>query len=181
MKINTIIIDDFLDNPDIVRNSVLEIDISKKGMYPGYRSDRADEDYADHIQQKIESILNKRILGWEQDSLQFQLCLEDEKTWLHCDETDWAGILYLTPGAPVNAGTGIFRHISTQTYIGPNTDINAKDETQWELITTIGNVYNRLVLYNGKMFHRSLISGFGASKETGRLTQVFFFNTSSDK
>jgi len=64
MKINTIIIDDFLDNPDIVRNSVLEIDISKKGMYPGYRSDRADEDYANHIQQKIESILNKRILGW---------------------------------------------------------------------------------------------------------------------
>lgn len=177
MKINTIIIDDFLDNPDIVRNSVLQIDISKKGMYPGLRSDRADHDYANYVQQKIETVLNKSILGWEQDSLQFQLCLENEKTWLHCDETEWAGILYLTPNAPVEAGTGIFRHKKTQIFTGPNPNIDAKDESQWELITTIGNVYNRLVLYNGKMFHRSIISGFGNSKETGRLTQVFFFNT----
>jgi hypothetical protein len=176
MNINTIIIDDFLDNPDVVRESVLKIDILKKGMYPGVRSDRADDDYASYVQKKIESILNKRILGWEQDSLQFQLCMEDEKTWLHCDETEWAGILYLTPNAPLEAGTGIFRHKLTQTFTGPNLNIDAKDETQWELITMIGNVYNRLVLYNGKMFHRSLISGFGNSKETGRLTQVFFFN-----
>lgn len=178
MKINTIIIDDFLDNPDIVRNSVLQIDISKTGMYPGYRSDRADADYEQYVQAKIETVLNKRILSWEQDSLQFQLCLKNDKTWLHCDETDWAGILYLTPNAPVDAGTGIFRHKPTQIYTGPNPTIDAKDEEQWELITTIGNVYNRLVLYNGKMFHRSLVSGFGDSKETGRLTQVFFFNTS---
>lgn len=177
MKINTIIIDDFLDNPDIVRSSVLQIDFSKTGQYPGVRSDRADEDYAEYVKNKIESILNQRIIDWEIDSLRFQLCLENEKTWLHWDETNWAGILYLTPNAPVDAGTGIFRHIPSQTYIGPNSSINAEDETQWELITTIGNVYNRLVLYNGKMFHRSLIPGFGNSKETGRLTQVFFFNT----
>lgn len=179
MNINTIVIDDFLDKPDIVRNSVLQIDISRtcNGMYPGARSDRADADYTNYVQQKIETILNKSILGWEQDSLQFQLCLENEKTWLHCDETDWAGILYLTPDAPVAAGTGIFRHKDTKIFTGPAADINVKDEAQWELITTIGNVYNRLVLYNGKMFHRSLISGFGNSKETGRLTQIFFFNT----
>jgi len=177
MKVNTVIVDDFLDRPDVVRESVLKIDISKKGMYPGVRSDRADDDYGNYVKQKIETVLNKRVLGWEQDSLQFQLCLKNEKTWLHCDETDWAGILYLTPNAPASAGTGIYRHKETQIFTGPNTDINAKDEDQWELITTIGNVYNRLVLYNGKMFHRSLISGFGNSKETGRLTQVFFFNT----
>ena len=40
----------------------------------------------------------------------------------------------------------------------------------------IGNVYNRLVLYRGDLFHRSLQSGFGNSVETGRLTQVFFFD-----
>lgn len=179
MNINTIVIDDFLDKPDIVRNSVLQIDISRtcNGMYPGARSDRADADYTNYVQQKIETILNKSILGWEQDSLQFQLCLENEKTWLHCDETEWAGILYLTPNAPVEAGTGIFRHKKTQIFTGPNIDVDVKDETQWELITTIGNVYNRLVLYNGTMFHRSLVSGFGNDKESGRLTQVFFFNT----
>jgi hypothetical protein len=113
MKVNTVIVDDFLDRPDVVRDSVLKIDISKKGMYPGVRSDRADDDYGNYVKQKIETVLNKRVLGWEQDSLQFQLCLENEKTWLHCDETDWAGILYLTPNAPASAGTGIYRHKET--------------------------------------------------------------------
>jgi hypothetical protein len=177
MKINTVIVDDFLDNPDAVRNSVLQIEFYKTGMYPGVRSDRADENYGRYVQEKIEFVLGKSILEWKQDSLVFQLCLKDEKTWLHCDETDWAGILYLTPNAPVDAGTGIFRHKQSKIFTGPDPKLNAKDETQWELITTIGNVYNRLVLYNGKLFHRSLIPGFGDCKRSGRLTQVFFFNT----
>jgi len=33
-----------------------------------------------------------------------------------------------------------------------------------------------LVLYRGDLFHRSLISGFGDDVDTGRLTQVFFFD-----
>jgi hypothetical protein len=41
----------------------------------------------------------------------------------------------------------------------------------------MGNVYNRLILYRGTLYHRSMIPGFGDSVETGRLTQVFFFDT----
>ena len=41
----------------------------------------------------------------------------------------------------------------------------------------VGNVYNRLVAYRGNMlYHRSIVPGFGDSVETGRLTQVFFFD-----
>ena len=40
----------------------------------------------------------------------------------------------------------------------------------------VGNVYNRLVLYRGDMFHRSL-EYFGNDKNDGRLFQTFFFNT----
>jgi hypothetical protein len=90
-------------------------------------------------------------------------------------DCDWAGVLYLTPDAPVTAGTGIFRHKQTKIFQGPSNHHNTNDD-EWELITLIGNIYNRLVLYKATLYHRSLIAGFGDSKETGRLTQVFFFN-----
>jgi hypothetical protein len=40
-----------------------------------------------------------------------------------------------------------------------------------------GNVYNRLVLYRGKVLeHSSIVAGFGNTLETSRLTQTFWFN-----
>jgi hypothetical protein len=40
----------------------------------------------------------------------------------------------------------------------------------------VGNVYNRLVLYRGDLFHSSL-DYFGEGLNDGRLFQTFFFNT----
>jgi hypothetical protein len=160
MKINTIIVDNFLDNPDLVRKSVLELPFNATGPYPGLRSDRADAEYEEYIKNKLEKILNFKIKEFVQDSFRFQLCIEDVETWVHKDETDWAAVLYLTPNAPYSAGTGIY--------------INEEDN--YDLVTAIGNVYNRLAIYRGTLFHRSMQAGFGKDKETGRLTQVFFFN-----
>lgn len=177
MDLNTIIIDNFLDNPDLVRQSVMQIDFNLTGQYPGIRSARADYEYEDYVRKKIETMLNKKIKEFKLDSFSFQLCFENDKTWIHMDhDAQWAGVLYLQPSAPVNSGTGIFRHIDSKIYQGPSNHTSIVD-TDWELITLIGNVYNRLVLYRASLYHRSLISGFGNSKETGRLTQVFFFDT----
>jgi len=175
MNINTLIVDNFLDKPDLVRQSALSLDFYRSGSFPGLRTDRADHDYEKYIKEKLEKILNLNISGFYQDSFCFQLCLENNETWIHHDETHWAGILYLTPEAPVSAGTAIYRHIPTGVFSGP-AEIDVKDTENWEIITAVGNLYNRLVLYKGNMFHRSLVSGFGHSKETGRLTQTFFFN-----
>tara|TARA_A100001234_G_scaffold102232_1_gene90053 strand:- start:288 stop:770 length:483 start_codon:yes stop_codon:yes gene_type:complete len=157
VRVDTIIIDDFLDNPDIVRNSVLGIDFSTSGQFPGLRSDRADDEYQEMVTMKIAPMLSAKTLDYTMDSFRFQLCLEGAKTWVHKDDSQWAGVLYLTPGADPMSGTGIFDEEDT-------------------LITLIGNVYNRLVLYRGDLFHRSLMPGFGTDVSTGRLTQVFFFN-----
>lgn len=157
MRVDTIIIDDFLDNPDIVRNSVLGIDFATSGQFPGLRSDRADDEYQEMVTMKIAPMLSAKTLDYTMDSFRFQLCLEGAKTWVHKDDSQWAGVLYLTPGADPMSGTGIFDEEDT-------------------LITLIGNVYNRLVLYRGDLFHRSLMPGFGTDVSTGRLTQVFFFN-----
>ena len=46
-----------------------------------------------------------------------------------------------------------------------------------DLISTVGNVYNRLGLWRGSQIpHRSNMTGFGDCLENGRLTQVFFFD-----
>lgn len=161
MEITTIIVDNFLEKPDVVRQSALGLDFSAIGPYPGVRSDRADEDYERYVTEKLEKLLNLKIKEFKQDSFRFQLCLEDAESWVHMDETDWAAILYLTPNAPYESGTGL--------YVDTGND--------FKLVTGIGNIYNRLVIYPGKAFHQSILPGFGKSKETGRLTQVFFFNT----
>jgi len=160
MNINAIIVDNFLDKPDLVRNSVLSLPFEAQGPYPGFRSDRADKEYEAYIQSKFEKILNCKIKEFVQDSFRFQLCTDNVESWVHKDETDFAAVLYLTPNAPPQSGTGIY------------TDTGKS----FELVTAIGNVYNRLAIYDGQILHRSMLPGFGTDKDTGRLTQVFFFN-----
>lgn len=161
MDIGAYVVDNFLDNPDIVRAGALNLEFDATGTFPGFRSDRADEEYEAYIKAKLEKILNTEIKEFVQDSFRFQLCINDVETWVHKDKSQWAGVLYLTPSAPPEAGTGIY----------------LPDGDDWQLITAIGNIYNRLALYRGTQFHKSIMPGFGTDKHTGRLTQLFFFNT----
>ena len=55
-------------------------------------------------------------------------------------------------------------------------DEDNQDLTKWTLVDRIGNVYNRMVIFNAKQYHCSL-DYFGTNKENGRLFQVFFFST----
>ena len=56
------------------------------------------------------------------------------------------------------------------------TDKFSQDLTKWEQVDKVGNIFNRLILFNSKRFHMSM-DYFGDSKDTGRLFQVFFFST----
>ena len=49
------------------------------------------------------------------------------------------------------------------------------DSTEFEMVDTVGNVYNRVVLFDAKMIH-SASEYFGTTKENGRLFQLFFFD-----
>lgn len=160
MDINTIIIDNFLPQPDLVRASALNAEYEEGLDYPGYRSGTADNDYQMYIHTRFQDILQCKIAEFNGASFCFQLCDSDTQTWVHKDHSDWAGVLYLTPDAPLDSGTGIFE----------------EKNGELELCTAIGNKYNRLVLYRGDMLHSSIVAGFGDSKENARLTQVFFFD-----
>jgi hypothetical protein len=49
------------------------------------------------------------------------------------------------------------------------------DSTEFEVVDVVGNVYNRLVLFNARMIH-SASTYFGNNMENGRLFQLFFFD-----
>ena len=96
---------------------------------------------------------------------------------------------YLTPNAPLSAGTGLFKHKETGLVGHPLKEDgsydrelmdeiykDSQDMTKWEMTDRLANVYNRLVIYRGDFFHQSL-DYFGRDKYDGRLFQTFFFNT----
>lgn len=194
MNVNTIVIDDFLENPMWVRQSALaamDYAVSQE-FYPGVRTDPADLDYQEYVKKKLEIILNEEILEWhksrniytgewqENDNARFQLCTEKDETWVHVDPNEWTAIIFLTPNAPAESGTGIYRHKESKVYTCTQ-DAVKNLSGDWELITFVGNVFNRVILFKGNLCHRSVMPGFGHDKDTGRLTQVFFFNTNYDR
>jgi len=177
MKLNTLIIEDFLDNPDEIRNLVIDskVPFDKTGSYPGKRTSPVDNpDYKNMIIEKLERVLPFKI-KMNPLSFAFQLCLSGDETWVHLDPPEWTGVLYLTPNAPIDSGTLLFKEDVELKKKLREDDID--EEMRADVMSTLGNVYNRLVLFRGKEIpHRSNRAGFGDCLENGRLTQVFFFD-----
>ena len=53
---------------------------------------------------------------------------------------------------------------------------DSRNYEKWELMDSVGNKFNRCILFKGKRSHQSG-EYFGDDKETGRLFQTYFFNT----
>ena len=49
------------------------------------------------------------------------------------------------------------------------------DSTQFEVVDVVGNVYNRLVLFDAQFIHAASCY-FGHTSSNGRLFQLFFFD-----
>jgi len=166
MDRNLIVIDNFLDDPDRIRFHALSLDFDRiQKSVPGVRSHRLGGDLQKEVETKLKTALGGEIVwDWTQDTFCFQSCQEGTETWVHVDsqgedQGEWAAVLYLTPNPILDSGTGI--------YESPDTDMNIG----------VGNIYNRLVAYRGKvLYHRSILPGFGNTLETSRLTQTFFFD-----
>lgn len=190
MKVQCLIVDDFYSNVDDVRSFALQQDFNVNGNYPGRRTASFITDSAKDLIQDIIRPFAGNVTWWGDDYTgAFQYTTASDRSWIHSDHTtNWAGVLYLTPDAPLSAGTGLFKLKENGLRNWKNSDHTeeenrnalhnkySQDYTKWEMVDKIGNVYNRLVLYRGDLFHVSL-DYFGDSKENGRLFQLFFFNT----
>ena len=191
MRFNSLTIDDFYADPMLVREFALKQEFKVRGNYPGQRTESF---LTDSIKQKLRDILYPfagEITNWGGEYTgSFQYTTAADRSWIHADSTtDWAAVCYLTPDAPVTAGTGIFRHKETgwmnfdykrqndPEYMkqAPPGD-ECQDYTKWEMVDRVGNVFNRLIMYRADNYHVSL-NYFGKDLNDGRLFQVFFFNT----
>ena len=165
-----LIFDNFYSNPLQVRNHALSLDFDTTGNYPGFRSCPEPQHQSEYLKSYFETeLLHFKTTDWHNTyNTCYQYTTEEAETWVHKDGMDWAGVLYLTPNAPVESGTGIYE-----------TDVeepNCNSLDDWTQIDSMGNKFNRLVLYRGGLQHRSILPGFGTDKYTGRLFQTFFFN-----
>jgi hypothetical protein len=191
-----LVIDNFYNNPMETRNFILTQEFSVKGNYPGKRTiSYANEDCKHIIQQYVEPFGGKITEfhipnedGSDATGIYngaFQYTTSRDRSWIHIDgHNNWAGLVYLTPDAPLTSGTAFYKLYDGTSCKQDMELLNSKQETdrwsqdltKWSEVDRVGNVFNRLILFNSNRFHMS-IDYFGDSKENGRLFQVFFFST----
>lgn len=192
-----IVIDNFYNNALETRNHILSQEFSVRGNYPGQRTiSYANENLKEIIQEYImpyggkitdfpmpnpNNLSNTDVIY----NGAFQYTTSRDRSWVHVDGyNNWAGVLYMTPDAPLSSGTAFYRFHDGSTCTldaeilknKEETDKYSQDMTKWHLVDQVGNVFNRLILFNSNRYHMSM-DYFGDSKENGRLFQTFFFST----
>lgn len=181
------VVDNFYANPDAIRQFALEQEYQENhDGEMGYIGRRTHKQFLfPGLKEEFERIIGRKITRWEDHGMngRFQYAKAGEPLVYHCDDQSWAGMLYLTPNAPYQCGTS--------TYALKNTDIRHRthpdimecfkpgsrnfDRTPFEQVDVLGNVYNRLVIFNAGYLH-SASEYFGFTPENSRLWHMFFFD-----
>lgn len=176
------VVDNFYSDPFAVREHALKQEFIADLRY--YKGKRTEEQFFVPGTKKVfESIIGSSISIWEDYGMNgvFQTCNAEDPLVYHTDLQQWAGMVYLTPGAPFQAGTSMYAHKETKArhVSDPGIDIafdgGFYDSTKFELVDTVGNVFNRLVIFNGKCIHAAS-QYFGKDVEDARLFHMFFFD-----
>jgi hypothetical protein len=191
-----IVIDNFYNNAYDTRKYILTQDFMVRGNYPGQRTISYANQYLKDIIQEYITPFGGKITEFpmpKEDGSDasgiyngsFQYTTSIDRSWVHIDGfNNWAGVLYMTPNAPLSSGTAFYKFNDGTTCKRDieildnkkDTDNFSQDMTKWQLVDKVGNIFNRLILFNSNRFHMSM-DYFGDTKENGRLFQVFFFST----
>jgi|TARA_R110000824_G_scaffold106642_2_gene252267 hypothetical protein len=189
-----VVVEDFYENPDYVRNFALQQQLLEhKDYHKGHRTE--DRFFAPHMQEVFENILGKKINNWYNGDYcngVFQYVTKNDPEVFHIDVQDWGGIIYLTPDAPYGGGTSFYaskltghRHEKQRGFSYdkvfpelPSGEDPFLDKTRFEKVDEVGNVYNRLVLFDARLIH-SGVGYFGDNAFNSRLFHLFFFDVDS--
>jgi Family of unknown function (DUF6445) len=197
------IVENFYENPDAIRQFALAQkytfcrDVEKIDyVYPGCRTQDLsylDKELFDKICTKLISIFHNT----EHDHMRWlittsfqSVSAEYDQGVIHTDSnTIFAAVLYLTPDAPLNAGTSLFKpnkNFDEAKYQAALEENDVKFKTgeikmstdyhrMFDEIVRVNNVYNTLILYEGRHYHAAN-QFFGKTLQDSRLAQVFFIN-----
>lgn len=175
------VVDNFYKNPHTVRDFALKQKfVDDIRFYKGRRTNQ--QFFVPGTKEIFEKIIGQKIKSWEQHGMcgVFQSCNAEDAIVYHTDYQNWAGMVYLTPDAPFECGTSLYAHKETKKRhqsedIGECFSGGFYDKSKFELVDTIGNVFNRLVIFNGKCIHAAS-QYFGQTIEDSRLFHMFFFD-----
>jgi glycosyltransferase involved in cell wall biosynthesis len=179
------IVDNFYTIPDQVRKFALEQEF--EGSSDWYKGSRTFKQFLyPQVKSAFEKIMGRKIKEWESHGMngKFQFCTPKDLLVYHNDSQTWAAMIYLTPNAPFSTGTSFYAHKETKIrHIDEPGGVESSncfsggyfDSTKFELVDTVGNIYNRLVIFDARMFHAAA-GYFGQTKEDSRLFQIFFFD-----
>ena len=197
-----VIVDNFFKNPNKVRNFALhqEFKRDEKSNYPGLRTDCLsviEPSLHNEFLKKFFSIyydFRFEQLNWIVEA-KFQKTGNDFDTgWVHYDGDNYtnnkvAGIIYLSPNAPLQSGTSIYKEknnvlipsINAQAkyshyYSNGNSEelknLKEQEKEQFDETINVSNIYNRLISFDADEYHAAQ-NYFGQDNES-RLILVFF-------
>jgi hypothetical protein len=181
------VVDNFYEDPLAVRNFALNQYYFNDEGYVGMRTRK--QFIFDGVKERFEKIINQKIENWNDQGMngRFQSCKAGTPLVYHCDDQKWAAMVYLTPDAPIECGTSFYRHKQTKKYHMSQVDWNEGeggkifnqktfvDKTPYEAIDVVGNIFNRLVIFDSKMIHAAS-EYFGWDIPSSRLFHMYFFN-----
>lgn len=196
------VIENFYEKPDEIRAFALKQKFNYchelkniDYVYPGCRTKELfdlDKNLYEKVCKKLVSVFHNTQHDQMRWAISTSFQVVEEKFGrgvLHQDgNTIFAGILYLTPDAPLNAGTSLFKPNQTfdeekyQAAIKQN-DINFRANkpvstefhSMFDETVRVNNVYNTLIIFNAQTYHAAN-EFFGSSLNNGRMAQVFFIN-----
>lgn len=191
LRSKVFIMDDFYAAPDGVRAAALASElVEHPERHKGARS--SDFEIPPEVKTQFERLTGPMGHGYSC----WQLNVGGETIVYHSDTQRWAGAVYLTPDAPPDAGTSFWRS-RTAPRVRSSNDLRIivdgtvivdekhaevlvyggalLDRTRWQEVDRVGNVYNRLVVWDAKLVH-SVSEYFGHNLDDGRLTQLFFWD-----
>lgn len=176
------VVEDFYEDPMAVRNYALQ---QEYNFEPYYRGRRTQQQFLfPGLKERFEEVMGVKIVKWEEHGMngRFQHCTVEDALVYHCDEQKWAAAIYLTPEAPFQCGTTLWAHKKYRTRSkfefktkGYAFEKGFLDKTPLEPVDVMGNVFNRLVIWDAGSCH-SASEYFGTKKEDSRLFQIFFFD-----
>lgn len=182
------VVDNFYDDPHAVREYALKQNYN--GDLRFYKGKRTGDRFSTpQIRQKFEEIMGQPITRWDTPSAEFggsmngvfQYCTPEDALVYHYDSQTWAAMIFLTPDAPVQTGTSFYKHKETGIKVAEDPDADRAfaggfyDATKFELIDTVGNVFNRCVIFDARQIHAAT-EYFGKDINDSRLFQIFFFD-----
>lgn len=181
-KPSFIVSDNFYKNPDDIRNFALAQQFNHHKEY--HKGKRTDNTFKfEGLKEQFEKLIGSNIKNWDHYGTNgvFQICIAGDQIVYHTDTQQYAAIIFLTQDAPPQSGTTFYRSkytkhnkvsINEQNIVFKNGYL---DSTYFDIVDVIGNVYNRIVLFDAQQIH-SASTYFGNNDKNGRLFQIFFFD-----